>query len=150
MLPDIIANMQHRSTSGVGASTSICSVMGFDFAYRILRVNNQPLQTRRILISLFYLFLISIMPGVDFYGHFGSLIAGLLIGFALLRGSYQYWEGYVGVIRVLGVVGLVGYVVAMIVMLVYSAKNIWNMILTYTLILILFTIINTNTNMQII
>lgn len=64
------------------------------------------------------------MPGVDFYGHFGSLIAGLLIGFALLRGSYQYWEGYVGVIRVLGVVGLVGYVVAMIVMLVYSAKNI--------------------------
>lgn len=123
MLPDIIGNLKHMGVSGVGASTSICSVMGFDFAFRILRVNNQPLQARRILVSLFYLFLISIMPGVDFFGHFGSLIGGFLIGFAFLKGSYDYWGGYVKVIRILGGIGLATYSIVMTVMLIKSGKN---------------------------
>ena len=27
-----------------------------------------------------YIFILSLLPGVDFYGHFGSLICGALIG----------------------------------------------------------------------
>jgi membrane associated rhomboid family serine protease len=33
---------------------------------------------------LIYLFVISLIPGVDFFGHFGSLVGGLLLGSAAL------------------------------------------------------------------
>jgi hypothetical protein len=87
MLSTDVYNLRTKILIGVGSSTSICSVVGFDFAYRILRVNNQPLQNRRLLITLSYIFLISIMPGVDFFGHFGSLVAGFLIGSIFLKPS---------------------------------------------------------------
>jgi hypothetical protein len=32
-----------------------------------------------------YIFLISILPGIDFYGHFGSLISGALLGMSFLK-----------------------------------------------------------------
>ena len=69
----------------VGASTAICSVIGFDLAYRILRVNNGRLYLRRIYITLAYLFFISLMPRVDFWGHFGALFAGFLLGLCFLK-----------------------------------------------------------------
>lgn len=87
MLSTSAYNLRSKQLIAVGASTSICSVIGFDFAYRILRVNNQPLQSRRLFITLFYLFLISMIPGVDFYGHFGSLLGGFWIGTAFLKPS---------------------------------------------------------------
>jgi hypothetical protein len=31
------------------------------------------------------LFIFSMMPGVDFFGHFGSLFSGILIGLSLLE-----------------------------------------------------------------
>lgn len=77
-------NIRNLHLLAVGASTSICSVIGFDFAYRILRVNKQPLQGRRLAISLLYIFLISMLPNVDFFGHFGSLAAGFLLGASFL------------------------------------------------------------------
>ncbi len=80
-------NIKEKSLLAVGSSTSICSVIGFDFAYRILRVNGQPLQARRLAITFFYLLLISIMPGVDFFGHFGSFFGGILIGFSFLKAN---------------------------------------------------------------
>lgn len=33
---------------------------------------------------LIYLLVISMIPGVDFFGHFGSLFGGLLLGAAVL------------------------------------------------------------------
>ena len=80
-------NLRGKNLLAVGSSTAICSVIGFDFAFRILRVDDRPLQSRRIIISLSYIFLISLMPGVDFFGHFGSLFGGFFFGAAFLRAS---------------------------------------------------------------
>lgn len=103
-------NLRLKQLLAVGASTSICSVIGFDFAYRILRVNDQPLQSRRLFITLFYLFLISMIPGVDFYGHFGSLLGGFWIGTAFLKPSWNYWnERQIKFIKLFGSALIVGY-----------------------------------------
>jgi hypothetical protein len=40
MLSDNVFNYRGKTLLAVGASTSICSVIGFDLMYRILRVNN--------------------------------------------------------------------------------------------------------------
>lgn len=103
--------MKNGNLLAVGSSTSICSVIGFDFAYRILRVDGQPLQTRRLAITLIYLLLISIMPGVDFYGHFGSLIGGFLIGLSVLKGNEEYWSKKKNkVLKLGGIIGLSVYI----------------------------------------
>jgi hypothetical protein len=110
MLSITVYNIKNIPLLAVGASTSICSVIGFDFAYRILRVNNQPLQARRLLITLLYIFLISMLPGVDFFGHFGSLAAGFLIGGSFLKPSQVYWNAnYIVFIRLIGRFMLVIY-----------------------------------------
>jgi hypothetical protein len=85
MLSVDVYNLKKQVLLAVGASTAVCSVIGFDFAGRVLQVDGAPPQTRRLLISLAYIFVISIMPGVDFYGHFGSLFGGFFIGLAFLR-----------------------------------------------------------------
>jgi len=87
MLSCDVFNMRNKVLLAVGASTSICSVIGFDFASRVLRVNGQPLQGRRLLISLAYIFILSMLPGIDFYGHFGSLFGGFLFGASFLKPS---------------------------------------------------------------
>jgi hypothetical protein len=45
---------------------------------------------KNIGFMVIYLFVVSIFPGVDFYGHFGSFIGGVLIGFSFsgLRSDY--------------------------------------------------------------
>lgn len=43
-------------------------------------------------MTLIYLFIISVMPGVDFYGHFGSLLGGSLLGLATLKPSENHWS----------------------------------------------------------
>lgn len=72
----------------VGASTSICAVLGLYYVEIINKsFNNEgmPCNTIKILIANTVILLIcSLMPGVDFFGHFGSLIAGILLGGALL------------------------------------------------------------------
>lgn len=104
----------------VGASTSISSVVGFDIAKRILKVDNQQLQSRRISITLLYMFIISIMPGVDFFGHFGSLFAGFLIGLAFLKGNDNYMSlKKIKMIRILGIVSLSLHVSLMLGLLFY-------------------------------
>ena len=85
MLTYAIAIGREQPVFAVGASTAICSVIGFDIISRVLRVGDQQLQGRRILITLGSLFLISMIPGVDFWGHFGSLAGGALIGLACLK-----------------------------------------------------------------
>jgi membrane associated rhomboid family serine protease len=111
MLSITVYNLTNRTLLAVGASTSICSVIGFDFAYRLLRINNQPLQPRRLLITLLYLLLISLLPGVDFFGHFGSLAAGFLIGGSFLKPSPSFWKpNYVVFIRLIGRAVLIAYI----------------------------------------
>lgn len=74
-------------TVGVGASTSICAVMGLSFAklYIDSKKNGRvQLAKRQIIVSLTYLLTISLLPSVDFFGHFGSLISGALLGLIVL------------------------------------------------------------------
>lgn len=82
------------NTVSVGASTSICAVLGLYLAtlYIVsLKQGNVESTKKKILFMIGYLFVISIIPGVDFYGHFGSFISGALIGlsFSGLKSDYS-------------------------------------------------------------
>lgn len=66
------------------------------------------------------------MPGIDFFGHFGSLIAGFLFGFAFLKGSYEYLGQYTKIIRIAGLIGLFSYSAALVAMLIKSGKDFQN------------------------
>lgn len=77
----------NSTTIGVGASTSICAIMGLYIAklYIESRKNGTvELAKRKIITMLVYLLIISILPQVDFFGHFGSLISGGLLGLAVI------------------------------------------------------------------
>lgn len=92
-------------TVGVGASTSICAVMGLYIAklYIDSKKNGRvEMAKRQIITMLVYLLIISLLPSVDFFGHFGSLISGALIGLAVVpRGdpevSQLSWLGIGGI-----------------------------------------------------
>lgn len=47
---------------------------------------------RQLMLMIIYLVLISLMPGVDFFGHMGSFIAGALIGFSFSGTKANYGE----------------------------------------------------------
>lgn len=78
----------------VGASTSICAVLGLYLAtiYIISLKNGSVDQVKKqISLMVFYLIVVSLMPGVDFYGHLGSFISGSLIGlsFSVLKNDFS-------------------------------------------------------------
>lgn len=89
---------------GVGASTSICAVMGLYIVklYIESKKNGRvELAKRQIITMLVYLLIISLMPSVDFFGHFGSLISGVLLGMIVIaRGDAEVkrfsWLGIAG------------------------------------------------------
>lgn len=91
MLSDLYHfNLGNSLTVGVGASTSICAIMGLYIAKIYLKsklTGQVEFAKRQIITMLVSLLLISIMPQVDFFGHFGSLISGGLMG-AIIFG----WE----------------------------------------------------------
>lgn len=123
MLSVDVYNIRGKALLAVGASTSICSVIGFDFAARILRVKDQPLQGRRLLITLGYIFLLSILPGIDFFGHFGSLFGGFLIGASFLKPSERYLsEKQIKMVKILGIVALTAYVAALTALIIKWQK----------------------------
>jgi membrane associated rhomboid family serine protease len=105
MLSDIY-NLHLGNPTGVaiGASTSICAIMGLYIAKIYIESKKNgtvELAKRQIITMLIYLLIISIMPSVDFFGHFGSLISGALIGIAIIpRGdpevSQLSWLGIAG------------------------------------------------------
>lgn len=78
------------SPIAIGASTSICAVIGLYLAnVLVLYKKGENIQKAKqtaisILVSLL---IISLFPGVDLLGHLGSLMAGLFLGMALLPGS---------------------------------------------------------------
>lgn len=74
-----------------------------------------PVKIRRILITLAYLFMISMLPNVDMFGHFGSLIGGALIGLTFLEGtSYAMTRKTAKMFRIVGAIGLVSYTTILI------------------------------------
>ena len=85
---NLLSCLAHSSndqlTVAVGASTSICAILGLYMSHLYLSNlhshENISKAKKTIIIILIYLFIISMVPGVDFYGHFGSLISGALIG----------------------------------------------------------------------
>lgn len=83
----VVFGFRGKVLLSVGASTSICSVIGFDLTCRVLQRSVVPIQMRRIGITLLTILLISLIPGVDFWGHFGSLLAGFLLALAFLDTS---------------------------------------------------------------
>jgi rhomboid protease GluP len=79
----------------VGASTSICAILGLYLStVYILSFKNGTFQNvkRQIMLIIIYLVLISLMPGVDFFGHMGSFIAGALIGLSFSGTKANYGE----------------------------------------------------------
>ena len=80
----------NESIVGIGASTSICAVMGLYIANVIcLSKKNQNVDGSRqsIIRMIGSLFILSLIPGVDFFGHFGSLFSGILLGLTLIPGE---------------------------------------------------------------
>ena len=74
-----VYNIKDKTLLAIGASTSICAVIGFDIMCRVLQSSVIPLNWRRIGITLLSLLIISLVPGVDFWGHFGSLLGGFML-----------------------------------------------------------------------
>jgi membrane associated rhomboid family serine protease len=79
-----------NNTVAIGASTCICSILGLQLVLMYLSsntVSSNYIIKKKISFILIYLFVISMLPGIDFFGHFGSLISGVLIAlsFDLLK-----------------------------------------------------------------
>jgi hypothetical protein len=47
---------------------------------------------KKIGLMVVYILLVSLQPGVDFYGHMGSFISGILIGFSFSGLKSDYVE----------------------------------------------------------
>jgi len=83
-------NFGNENIVGIGASTSICAVMGLYLANLLcLLKKGQDMHSDkqsaiRMVVSLL---VISLLPGVGFFGHFGSLAGGLLLGLAVVPGE---------------------------------------------------------------
>ena len=63
---------------------------------------------KKIGMMVLYLFLVSVMPGVDFYGHLGSFIAGSLIGMSFSGMKSDYGEDSLS-IKKLKIIALIIY-----------------------------------------
>lgn len=69
----------------IGASTSICAIFGLSMATMYidnLRRGDAENAKKKIGFMLVSLLITSLLPGVDIFGHLGSLISGGLIGLA--------------------------------------------------------------------
>ena len=74
----------------VGASTSIYAIIGLFLAFKFLKVDNQEFPRICLFLIVVYCFITSWAPNIDIFGHFGSMIAGVLMGLALLEPGYEY------------------------------------------------------------
>ncbi len=87
-----LINVRFKSSIAiaVGASTSICAIVGLYLAkvFIAYKKGEDIQQAKRTAISIIVsLILISLFPGVDFWGHFGSLFSGLFLGLIILSVS---------------------------------------------------------------
>jgi len=84
-LKNVITNT--HATVAIGASTSISAIMGL-FISNVLILHFKGIDVKelrkRIVFMLVTLLMISLIPGVDFFGHLGSLISGFCLGLVLI------------------------------------------------------------------
>jgi rhomboid protease GluP len=93
-IPDLTASGYPMSS--VGASGAIFGVFGASVIY-VRRAVGQSIMGA--LMYAFFLLMMNFGPGVNVFAHFGGLVAGLLIGYALasrrkLRAVYEYNYSY--------------------------------------------------------
>lgn len=88
MLSDIYyLRFSHVPVICIGASTSICAIMGLFIAqvYILHRQGQSEMGAKiKVIIMLVALSITSLSPGVDLLGHLGSLISGLTLSIAIL------------------------------------------------------------------
>jgi membrane associated rhomboid family serine protease len=106
-----------QASVAIGASTSICAIMGLYIAQVIILYQKKEdiKQAKRSVISmLISLVVISLMPGVDLLGHFGSLFSGLFLGMMLLPGS----DVEVSKVKKIGIGSFIGYTMILLTMFI--------------------------------
>lgn len=109
--------IHHMATIAIGASTSICAIIGLYVAYVIvLHKKGEDIKQgkRQVLTMLLSLLVISLFPGVDLYGHLGSLLSGLFLGMMLLPAS----DPEVSIIKKIGIVLFVLYTVMLLTLFI--------------------------------
>ena len=112
-LLSLFANFMNENDNvvSVGASTSICAILGLYLAsLYLISLKNGTIENakKKIGMMVLYLFLVSVMPGVDFYGHLGSFIAGSLIGMSFSGMKSDYGEDSLS-IKKLKIIALIIY-----------------------------------------
>ncbi len=103
----------------IGASTSLCGIMGAALAVEILktpvrRYAWRSSRVRAVAFNLILLLLIGVFGGfnMDNWGHFGGMLAGFLLG-----GSFELWREH----KVIGKVGVFA-TIACVATLVCAAR----------------------------
>ena len=112
-LLSLFANFMNENDNvvSVGASTSICAILGLYLGSLYLTsLKNGTVESvkKQIGLMTLYLLLVSVMPGVDFYGHLGSFIGGSLIGLSFSGLKSDYGEDSLG-IKKLKIIALIIY-----------------------------------------
>lgn len=101
-----------RSAISVGASTSICAIMGLYVANVIVAYFKGEDTTelkKRVIMMLVTVLVISLLPDVDLFGHLGSLISGVLAGMMVLAPN----AGKLGRVKKVGIIGFIVYSAAL-------------------------------------
>lgn len=96
------------SPIAIGASTSICAIIGLFVANVIIlhKKGENIERAKQIVISiLISLVIISLLPGVDLLGHMGSLVSGLFLGLMLIPGE----DKELSTVKKVGVIAFISY-----------------------------------------
>ena len=96
-LLSLFANFMNENDNivSVGASTSICAIIGLYLSsLYLISLKNGTIDNvkKKIGLMVVYILAVSLLPGVDFYGHLGSFIGGILIGFSFSGLKSDYGE----------------------------------------------------------
>ena len=87
-----VASLLFTQGFSAGASGVVYGLLGAAFAY--IRYTRRPMDIINNYIVVVYLILGLgmgfIIPNIDYFGHIGGLIAGILTGLAILKFSYKY------------------------------------------------------------
>ena len=107
---------ENNFTVSVGASTSICAVLGLYLStIYIISVKNGNIDQvkKQIYFMVIYLLIVSLMPGVDFYGHLGSFISGSLIGlsFSALKNDFSEDNLFIKKIKLIALILYANYTI---------------------------------------
>ena len=122
----------------LGASGAICGLIGAEWAELIMNLSlygqKKCRRFREIFLPTIFLFLLSLLPGVNFFAHFSGMVCGLFLGMSLvIRSRYGRLPtqalykkspyGYQALLAALGVVATIGLLLIQLV-LVYELVDV--------------------------